>query len=81
MSKPLQEYYDDRFDLLAHPGWIDFMEDIDLRIKAIESIKGIKSEEELFKRQGELSALEWIKSLKELSLTAYEQLKADGDIK
>ena len=79
--KPLQDYYEDRFTLLAQPGWKDLIEDIEFRIKAIASIKEIKDIETLFKRQGELDALEWIKSLPELSRSTYDQLKLDGDIK
>ena len=81
MSKDLSKYYDDRFTLFATAGWKDFIEDLDTRIEAIQSVKGIKDMETLFKRQGELDTLEWIKSLPDLSKEAYDQLKADGEIK
>ena len=81
MDKPLDKYYDDRFTLFAEPGWVDLIEDINERIKAIESIKGVDTLETLWKRKGELETLEWLKSLPEVSRQVFDQLKQDGEIK
>ena len=80
MSKPLQQYYEDRFDLLAHPGWEDLLQDIQVRIDSIKTIDKVINVEDLYKKQGELNALEWIKSTKEISVITYDQLKAEGEI-
>lgn len=81
MDKELQNYYENRFVLFSMAGWKDLIEDIEVRIASIESIKTVSNMESLYTRKGELEALEWLKSLPELSANAYEQLKADGDIK
>ena len=81
MNDELQKYYENRFVLFATTGWKDLIEDIEARIEAIQSIKTVSNMESLFTRKGELEALEWLKSLPELSSNAYEQLKLDGDIK
>ena len=79
--KDLSQYYDDRFTMFAEPGWIDLVEDINERIKAIESIKGVDTVEKLWKNKGELEALEWLKSLPDVSKEVFERLKEDGTIK
>ena len=81
MDNKLQVYYEDRFVLFSTPGWKDLIEDIEARIEAIQSIKTVSNMEVLFTRKGEIEALEWLKSLPDLSANAYEQLKLDGDIK
>ena len=75
MDRELQEYYDERFSMFATKGWKDFIEDIQVRIEAIQTIKGVKDLETLFVRQGELDTLEWIKSLPEISTETFEKLK------
>lgn len=81
MEKELEQYYEARFTMFASKGWKDLMEDLESRIEAIESIRGIKNSDELFKRQGELDCLEWLTSLEELSNDVYNELKeAHADI-
>lgn len=77
MNKELQKYYEERFSMFATQGWIDFIEDIEARISAVSSIKGIKDIETLCARQGELDTLEWIKSLPEISKQVFEQLQGE----
>ena len=77
ISKELTAYYEARFELFSTKGWSDLIEDIDTRIAAISSIKGIKGIETLNMRKGELDALEWLKSLPEMSEQAYKQLQEE----
>lgn len=74
MDNELKKYYAARFDMFASQGWRDLVEDIDERIDSISSIKAVKDIEQLRVRQGELEALEWLKSLPELSNEVYKQL-------
>lgn len=74
MSPELQRYYEDRFDLFVHPGWIDLMEDIDNMLNAMNNISNIPDEKSLQFRKGEVSILTWLKTLKKVSEDAYEDL-------
>ncbi len=74
MSPELQRYYEDRFDLFVHPGWIDLMEDIDNMLSAMNNISTINDEKSLQFRKGEVSILTWLKTLKKVSEDAYEDL-------
>ena len=77
IDEELRKYYEARFDMFASKGWNDLIEDIDARIDAISSIKGIKDFATLNIRQGELDALEWLKSLPNVSSAAYEELQGE----
>jgi len=74
MEPKLQKYYEDRFDLFAHPGWIDLIEDIDNMLDALNNVSTIADEKSLQFRKGEISILTWLKTLKKVSEDAYEDL-------
>lgn len=82
MDKELEQYYEARFEMFGSKGWKDLIEDMKERISAIESIRGVKDSDELFKKQGELECLDWLTSLEELSKDVYNDLKggANADI-
>ena len=74
MEPKLQKYYEDRFDLFAHQGWIDLIEDIDNMLDALNNVSTIADEKSLQFRKGEISMLVWLQTLKWVSERAYEDL-------
>lgn len=74
MDKELQQYYEERFNTMATPGWIDLIEDIDNMINSLNNISVILDEKDLQFKKGELSILTWLKNLKEVSERSYEEL-------
>lgn len=74
MEPKLQKYYEDRFDLFAHQGWLDMMEDVDNMLDALNNVSTIADEKSLQFRKGEISILTWLKTLKKVSEDAYEDL-------
>ena len=74
MSPELQRYYEARFDLMSRDGWRDLMEDIDNMINSLNNISTIPDEKSLQFKKGELSILVWLKTLKQVSTQAYEEL-------
>jgi len=78
MDKELQRYYEDRFSMMATSGWKDLIDDIEEIIKVTSNIDNIKDEKTLQFAKGELSILNWIKSLKSVSEKAYEELNNEG---
>ena len=74
MNPELQKYYEDRFSLFSMDGWKDLIEDIDKIIASINNIATVSDEKDLQFKKGELSILTWLKTLKEASETAYEEL-------
>jgi hypothetical protein len=74
VTPELQKYYEDRFSLMAMDGWKDLMEDIDNMIASLNNISTIPDEKSLQFKKGELSILIWLKTLREVSQRAYEEL-------
>jgi len=74
VSPELQKYYEDRFDLMSRNGWKDLMEDIDNMVNSLNNISTIPDEKSLQFKKGELSILVWLKTLKQVSTQAYEEL-------
>ena len=74
MNPELQRYYEARFDMMSTDGWKDLMEDIDTMIESLNNISTIPDEQTLHFKKGELSILTWLRTLKEVSERAYEEL-------
>jgi hypothetical protein len=74
VTPELQKYYENRFDLMSKEGWKDLMEDIDTMIESLNNISTIPDEKSLHFKKGELSILTWLRTLKEVSERAFEEL-------
>ena len=74
MSPDLQKYYENRFSTMGTDGWLELMEDIDNMIASLNNISTIPDEATLHFKKGELSILTWLRTLKEVSERAYEEL-------
>jgi hypothetical protein len=74
VTPELQKYYEDRFSMMATGGWKDLMEDIDNMINSLNNISTILDEKSLQFKKGELSILTWLKTLRQVSTQAYEEL-------
>ena len=74
MTPELLKYYESRFDMMSMEGWKDLTIDIDNMIESLNNISVIPDEKTLQFRKGELSILTWLKTLKEVSEQAYEEL-------
>ena len=60
--------------MMSMEGWKDLCMDIDIMIESLNNISVIPDEKTLQFRKGELSILTWLKTLKEVSEKAYEEL-------
>jgi hypothetical protein len=74
LDQSLQKYYEDRFDMMSTEGWKDLTIDIDNMIESLNNLSVIPDEKTLMFKKGELSILTWLKTLKEVSERAYEEL-------
>ena len=79
MKRELQDYYENRFEMMATQGWKDLLEDIEIMIEATDTLKGIDTEQQLWFKKGEMSIMNWLKNLKEASEEVYEQLQKEED--
>jgi hypothetical protein len=74
MTPELDRYYSERFSMMSMEGWRDLTVDIDSMIESLNNISVIPDEKTLMFKKGELSILTWLKTLKEVSERAYEEL-------
>ena len=79
MNRELQDYYENRFAMMATKGWSDLLEDLQLMIDSTDTLGGIETVEQLHFRKGEMSIMNWIKTLRESSTEVYEQLLVEED--
>lgn len=79
MKRELQEYYENRFSMMATTGWQELMEDVDVMLKATDTLAGVDTEQLLHFRKGELSILHWLRNLKDASAEVYDQLQQEDD--
>ena len=76
MTPQLQRYYEERISMCSSEAWNDLMEDVQTMLDATNKLDGVTTENLQFK-QGEVSIMRWMLSLKEVSEQAYQQLKDD----
>lgn len=74
MDKALQEYYEARFDMMSSKGWQDLLEDVDKIIDSYDNVMAIDNEKELYKKQGQLDILYYLRNLKQEAERAWEEL-------
>jgi hypothetical protein len=74
MNPELQKYYESRFDMMSTEGWKDLTVDIDIMIESLNNLSVIPDGNALMFKKGELSILTWLKTLKEVSERAFEEL-------
>ena len=79
MNRELMDYYENRFAMMSTQGWKDLVEDIELMISSTDKLSGVETENQLYFKKGELSIMNWIRTLKESSTEVYEQLQEDVD--
>jgi len=77
-DKKLQQYYEERFSMMATQGWKDLMEDAQVMFDGINHVLAIQDEKDLHLKRGQLDLLQWLLSLKQVSEQSYEQLMS-GD--
>jgi hypothetical protein len=75
MEKVLQEYYENRFDMMASVGWKDLLEDLEKMIETYNNVSSIDTVENLYFKKGQLDILRWVASLKQTSEEVFEELQ------
>jgi hypothetical protein len=76
MTPELQRYYEDRLSMMASDAWNDLMEDVETMLKATDTLSGVTQDNFRFK-QGEVSIMKWLLSLRDTSTKAYEELQLE----
>jgi len=78
MTPELQRYYEDRIAMMNTPAWKELMEDVQSMVNATNKLNGVTVNNLQFK-QGELSMMNWILNIKDISEETYEGLVNEND--
>lgn len=79
MSPELQRYYEARLSMMGEPAWKDLMDDVEGMLKATNDLNSVSDDKSLYFKKGEISMMNWMLSLKQISEQAYTQLKEDDE--
>jgi hypothetical protein len=78
MDKALQDYYENRFEMMSSTGWKDLIEDATEMLNEYSNINNLNNESDLFFRKGQVDILTWLVSLKDVSERAWEELNEEN---
>jgi len=76
MNENLRKYYERRLEMCNSQAWKDLMEDVEAMLVATNTLDGVKECDLRFK-QGEVSIMRWLLSVKEMSEESFEKLKEE----
>jgi hypothetical protein len=74
LDKELQDYYEARFEMMSTQGYKDLLGDVESMIEERNNLMATSSLEDLNFRKGQLDVLHWLRTLKQLSEEAWEQM-------
>lgn len=79
MTKELQDYYNNFFELFRTKGWKQLIEELDNNIEQTDNLVTVKDEKDLFFKQGQLSVFNSFKNLELVITTAQEQAELEEE--
>ena len=74
MDKKLQEYYENQFELFAHPGWKEVINKVDELFDHYNDIEHCTDENNLQYRKGQLDILRWLSTWENSVKETYDGL-------
>lgn len=77
MTPELQAYYERRLSMMGDEAWNDLMDDVREMLAATNRLDGVDSEQSLWFKKGEVSIMNWLLSLKDISEESYNYLKEE----
>lgn len=78
MDAELEQYYEHRMLMLQSQGWKDLLDDI-RKIREVSADLTTATKETINYRQGEISFMDWILSLEEVSEKTWKELREADD--
>jgi len=75
ISNELDRYYSERLSMMGTQGWKDLMEDMEAMRKATDTLSSVTDDKSLDFRKGELSIINWMLNIRDMSIKVYEELQ------
>lgn len=80
MDQELTTYYEEQFSMMATQGWSDLIKHVEKMLERESNIMAIRNEEELFKRQGRIDILLWLKNWKSVCEATYLDIQNETNV-
>ena len=80
MDKALQQYYEERFNMMSTQGWQDLIEDAEKMIETYDNVSAIETIENLHFKKGQLDILRWLVSLKQTSEEVFKEIEHEKNV-
>lgn len=74
IDRDLQHYYERQFDLFAHPGWKDLLQDLEELYTAVNDLGSVENEATLHYRKGQMDILNLIFDRRQACENAWKDL-------
>ena len=80
IDQDLQQYYERQFDLFAHLGWKDLIEDLEELYSAVNDLATVENEATLYFRKGQMDVLNLIFDRKQACENAWKDINGTQNI-
>ncbi len=79
MTEELEKYYENRLAMFASQGWKDLMDDVRQMLETTDTVQSVQDLRQLGLKQGEVSMMNWLLTIEDLSRKSYKELKDNND--
>jgi hypothetical protein len=80
MDKELEQYYLEKFSMMATKGWSLLMEDFQALKASLNDLSTVTDTQDLYFRKGQLDILNLVLQRKEICEKAYEELQHEENV-
>ena len=77
LTKELELYYENYFDLFRSEGWKQLIEELKQNAASVNSVEATKDSNDMYFRKGQLNVLAHLINLESIILNAYEETEDD----
>jgi chaperonin cofactor prefoldin len=79
MTKELEAYYNTYFDLFRTDGWKQLVNELKDNAIALNSVEGVKDENDLYFKKGQIAVLANLVNLETTITNAFEEINSDAE--
>lgn len=79
MDRELKEYYENRFAMMNSKAWKDLIDEVEKMLIATDRISGVKDVAALHFKQGEISIMNWLLTLQQVSQATFDDLLEEDE--
>lgn len=79
MAPELQRFYENAFEMMATPGWADFMEDVKKVMDSYDKLSSVTETHPFDFRRGQMDILSWLYGLRASYEKTYEELSQEDE--